>query len=66
MREKLGGLEAVSRYLDRATQSSIYRALDMTTPLESRGSSNDTIGEDIGESIEENIDVGMESDADTS
>ncbi|KAM7541711.1 hypothetical protein Aperf_G00000003534 [Anoplocephala perfoliata] len=68
MREKLGGLEAVSQYLDRATQSSIYRALDMTTPvpLESRGSSDDTIGDDIGESIEDNIDVALESDADSS
>uniref|UniRef100_A0A0R3WMJ8 RAB3GAP2_N domain-containing protein n=1 Tax=Hydatigena taeniaeformis TaxID=6205 RepID=A0A0R3WMJ8_HYDTA len=68
MKEKLGGYEAITSYLDRELQTTIFRALDIPTPvhLESRGSLDSdralTLGEECLESIEDNADVALESD----
>ncbi|EUB58340.1 Intraflagellar transport protein [Echinococcus granulosus] len=68
MKEKLGGHEAVARYLDKEVQNAIFRALDMPTPvqLDSRGGSDSdrglTMGEECMESIEDNADMALESD----
>nr|CDS24042.1 intraflagellar transport protein 140 [Echinococcus granulosus] len=68
MKEKLGGHEAVARYLDKEVQNAIFRALDMPMPvqLDSRGGSDSdrglTMGEECMESIEDNADMALESD----
>ncbi|KAL5964971.1 hypothetical protein TSMEX_007295 [Taenia solium] len=68
MKEKLGGYEAVARYLGKEVQNTIFRALDIPTPvkLDSRGSSDSdrglTMGEECVESIEDNADMALESD----
>lgn len=64
MQEKLGGRGAVVRYLDQETQSAIYRALNMPTPMSmaSTGSSESGREETAAESIEDNADTAVESD----
>ncbi|VDK41143.1 unnamed protein product [Taenia asiatica] len=68
MKEKLGDYEAVAGYLSKEVQNTIFRALDIPTPvkLDSRGSSDSdrglTMGEECVESIEDNADIALESD----
>lgn len=70
MKEKLGGHEAVTRYLGNEVQNTIFRALDIPTPvqLDSRESSDSdrglTMGEECMESIEDNAGIALESDCD--
>ena len=71
MREKLGGYDSVSHYLDAGTQSIICKALDMPDLdlLESDGAGGSEsepglgIAEEAVESIEDHVGIAIESES---